>query len=146
MTSERCDVTREAQVKRIRVVAAVIERDGRLLVCQRAAHKRHGGLWEFPGGKLEDGEDDRAALERELREELLVEVIEVGRELFSNDDDGSAFTIAFIPTTISGEPRPIEHQAIRWVNWRDAADIELAPSDRRFVQHVMERQADTAGG
>jgi 8-oxo-dGTP pyrophosphatase MutT (NUDIX family) len=48
------------------VVAAVIERDGRLLVCQRPAHKRHGGLWEFPGGKCDPGESDAEAARREL--------------------------------------------------------------------------------
>ena len=49
-----------------RVVASVIEVDGKLLVCQRPAHKRHGGLWEFPGGKIEPGESDFEAVEREL--------------------------------------------------------------------------------
>ena len=128
-----------AESQRLRVVAAVIERDGKLLVCQRPAHKRHGGLWEFPGGKVEPGEDDRSALRRELSEELLVDVLDVGAELFRNDDHGSTFTIAFIPTTIAGEPQAIEHDAIAWASWEAVADMALAPSDRRFVQHVLER-------
>ena len=57
----------------MRVLATVIRRDGRLLVCQRPSHKRHGGLWEFPGGKVEPGESDLAASRRELAEELGVE-------------------------------------------------------------------------
>jgi len=52
----------------VRVAAAVIERGGRLLVCQRPLGKRHGGLWEFPGGKLHEGEDLLAATTRELSE------------------------------------------------------------------------------
>lgn len=62
----------------IRVVASVIEHEGRLLVCKRPAHKRHGGLWEFPGGKVEPEESDFKAVERELEEELGVRVREVG--------------------------------------------------------------------
>ena len=62
----------------VRVIAAVVWRGDRLLVCQRPAHKRHGGLWEFPGGKVEAGESDAAAARRELREELGVEVTAVG--------------------------------------------------------------------
>src|SRR5690606_20769929 len=62
----------------IRVLAAVIRRDGRWLVCRRPAHKRHGGLWEFPGGKLEPGESLLEAATRELEEELAVRVTGVG--------------------------------------------------------------------
>jgi len=56
----------------------VIERDGLLFVCQRPHHKRHGGLWEFPGGKLEGSEEDEAAVRRELREELNLDLDAVG--------------------------------------------------------------------
>src|SRR5262249_15198793 len=59
-------------------LAAVIERDGRYLVCQRRAHKRHGSLWEFPGGKVEPGESLMQAAFRELQEELGMRATEVG--------------------------------------------------------------------
>jgi 8-oxo-dGTP diphosphatase len=62
----------------IRVLASVIERDHRLLVCRRPLDKRHGGLWEFSGGKVREGESDLEAARRELREELAVEVTGVG--------------------------------------------------------------------
>ena len=66
----------------VRVVAAVIERasdeGARLLVCRRPAHKRHGGLWEFPGGKVEAGEDLLHAARRELAEELALETETAG--------------------------------------------------------------------
>lgn len=122
---------------RIRVVAAVIERDGRLLVCRRAAHKRHGGLWEFPGGKVEPGENDFAALQRELREELDVEVVRVAAETFRRQDPGSNFTIAFVPTAIAGEPEALEHQAIEWAKTEDLQRFDLAPSDAEFVRHLL---------
>jgi len=63
------------------VVAAVAVRRGRVLVCQRAAAKRHPGKWEFPGGKVERGETPARALRRELREELRVDAV-VGREIW----------------------------------------------------------------
>jgi mutator protein MutT len=66
----------------IPVLAAVIRRDGRLLVARRPAHKRHGGLWEFPGGKVEEGESWADAAARERKEELGVDVARTGEPLF----------------------------------------------------------------
>ena len=120
-------------IERVRVVAAVIEREGRVLVCQRPAHKRHGGLWEFPGGKVEEGEDDLTALRRELSEELAVDVVAIGDEIFRNDDAGSHFTIAFIPTVIVGDPQPLEHDAIIWAGDEELESLDLAPSDAMYV-------------
>src|SRR5688572_6631568 len=116
--------------ERVRVVAAVAERDGRLLVCQRPCHKRHGGLWEFPGGKIEVGEDYFSALQRELEEELDVRVISVGEVLFRSDDCGSEFTIVFVPTLIDGDPQPLEHDEIRWTSTIELLGLPLAPSDK----------------
>src|SRR5690242_21147044 len=69
-----------------RVLAAVVLRYGRYLVCRRPAHKRHGGLWEFPGGKLEPGESLLDAANRELTEELNVSVVSVGEPIYSAHD------------------------------------------------------------
>jgi mutator protein MutT len=119
---------------RIRVVAAVIERDGRLLVCQRPAHKRHGGLWEFPGGKVHDGESDFAAVRRELEEELGLDTTSVGRELCSIADPGSEYLIVFVATDASGEPVLREHAALAWTFPSDLAQLPLAPSDAVFAR------------
>jgi mutator protein MutT len=119
---------------KIRVVASVIERGDRLLVCQRPAHKRHGGLWEFPGGKVEDGESDFAAVARELEEELGVRVLGVGGEEFSMADPGSHFVIVFLPVEIEGEPRCLEHAALAWVTEEDLLSLALAPSDLRYAR------------
>ena len=70
-------------------MAAVISRGGELLVCQRPPHKRHGGLWEFPGGKTEPDESDESAARRELREELGVSVVSAEVAEFEAHDPGS---------------------------------------------------------
>ena len=117
----------------IRVVAAVVARGGRLLVCQRPPHKRHGGLWEFPGGKREPGESDADAARRELHEELGVHVRATGAEELAIHDEGSPFLIAFVPVEIDGEPFCHEHTALHWGTLAELAALPLAPSDRRYV-------------
>jgi mutator protein MutT len=117
----------------IRVVAAVVRRYGRLLVCQRPAHKRHGGLWEFPGGKLEPGESILEGARRELAEELDVTVETVGEVEFSIHDAGSSFLIEFHPVQIAGNPRCIEHTALAWVTPHELLTLPLAPSDKQFA-------------
>ena len=126
---------------RIRVVAAVIERAGQYLVCQRPAHKRHGGLWEFPGGKLEPGETVLQGAHRELHEELGVQVTEVGRQLFSIQDPGSVFEIEFHETHITGTPTCLEHQALAWATITELSSMNLAPSDEAFVRFLTEQQS-----
>ncbi len=78
-----------------RVLAAVVRRDETYLIARRPRHKRHGGLWEFPGGKLEPLEDHLSAARRELAEELGIEVLNVGKVLFRQLDPGSEFLIEF---------------------------------------------------
>jgi mutator protein MutT len=121
----------------IQVVAAVIEREGRFLVAQRPANKRHGGLWEFPGGKLKRGEDLFAAARRELAEELGVEVHSVGPIEMSIEDAASPFVINFARTQIVGEPTAREHDSLAWVASTDLLTYELAPSDRRYAASVL---------
>jgi mutator protein MutT len=116
-----------------RVLAAVVRRADTFLVCQRPLDKRHGGLWEFPGGKKEPGESDEDTARRELREELGVDVLSIGDEEFAIGDPGSPFLIAFVPTAITGEPTCHEHTALRWATLDELATMALAPSDRRYV-------------
>ncbi len=122
------------------VLAAVIKRDAHYLTCQRPVHKRHGGLWEFPGGKLEPGETHEQTARRELAEELDVDVQSVGTTLFSAHDPGSEFLIEFVPVTIQGAPRCIEHSAMQWLTIDELTRLDLAPSDRRFVEFLVAGQ------
>ncbi len=115
------------------VVAAVVRRGANFLLCKRPAHKRHGGLWEFPGGKVEESETFLEAITRELEEELGVTVCAVERELFQAEDPGSMFVIHFIEVSIEGEPVAREHEAVEWLSLEAIRSIPLAPSDHAFV-------------
>ena len=121
-------------ISTVRVLACVIERNDRLLICERPAHKRHGGLWEFPGGKVEPGESDFDAASRELAEELGVSVQSVGAVEVSFADPGSEFVIEFLPVSIAGEPRCLEHAGLAWVGEEEALGYALAPTDRQYVE------------
>lgn len=123
------------------VLAAVVQRHERFLICQRPAHKRHGGLWEFPGGKIEVGETDLEAAQRELDEELGVQVLSVGPALFSIADPGSEFVISFVPTVIEGEPQCHEHLDLKWMHLEEVASLPLAPSDCQFVEFLRSVQS-----
>lgn len=125
---------------RVRVMAAVIIRNDRLLMCRRALHKRHGGLWEFPGGKCESGESDEEAVARELREELGVSVLSVGPPWGAIADSGSEFMIVFVPVRIEGEPECLEHAEIRWVTFGELSGMTLAPTDHAFVNKWLPLQ------
>jgi 8-oxo-dGTP diphosphatase len=128
------------ELQTIRVLAAVVVNNGRYLVCQRPPHKRHGGLWEFPGGKLEAGETLLMAAKRELREELDVEVTKVEPMAFSVADADSPFVIEFVPTSIAGTPVCQEHTALTWATLAELDELDLAPSDRQFVRFLLERR------
>jgi 8-oxo-dGTP pyrophosphatase MutT (NUDIX family) len=120
-----------------RVVAAVLERGGRLLLCRRPAGKRHAHLWEFPGGKLLPGETAFDAARRELAEELGVELLRLGRCLLAVPDPGSAFVVEFHEGAFAGDPAPLEHSALAWVAPGELPGYDLAPSDRVFAERIL---------
>jgi 8-oxo-dGTP diphosphatase len=122
----------------IPVLAAVITRSDRLLICERPAEKRHGSLWEFPGGKLEPGESYADAARRELREELGVAVASVGPILFRRYEDGANFEIVFVAVSIEGEPIPTEHSDLAWVEREEILARPLAPCDHAFAIYLTQ--------
>ncbi len=116
----------------IEVVCGVLrDNRGAILACQRPPGARLGGLWEFPGGKVEPDEDPAEALRRELREELDVEV-EVGPALNAVTWPAGDPPIRLLPFLCSlrqGVPRPLEHTEIRWCRLDEAAALAWAPAD-----------------
>jgi 8-oxo-dGTP diphosphatase len=119
------------------VAVALIDVRGRVLIAQRPFDKEHGGLWEFPGGKIEPGESPEAALIRELREELGVTVAAEHLEplTFSSADRGTRHLLLLLYrcNAWQGEARALDAAAIRWVEPEALADFDMPPADRPFV-------------
>jgi 8-oxo-dGTP diphosphatase len=120
----------------MQVVAAVIERDGMILIGQRKRSGRHPLKWEFPGGKVEPGEDPRAALVRELREELGVEA-QAGEMLDAYEfhyGDGPLTELQFYRVTkFAGEPQNLDFEQIVWERPGRLAEYDFLEGDLRFT-------------
>jgi 8-oxo-dGTP diphosphatase len=123
----------------VEVVAAVIMRDGKILIGQRKRGGRHPLKWEFPGGKVEPGEEPRAALTRELREELNVEAL-IGEELDSYEvsyRDGFRFMLHFYRVTqFQGELRNLDFEQIAWEKPERLSDYDFLEGDVTFVSKL----------
>lgn len=123
----------------IEVVAAVIERDGLILACRRRPEKAAGGKWEFPGGKLEEGETHSEALVREIREELST-AIEVTVPLRTDDTMVGESTIRLIclRARLLGDPptQSLDHDELRWVRPSDLPDLDWAAPDLPSVAEL----------
>jgi A/G-specific adenine glycosylase len=121
------------------VTAAVISRDDKVLIACRPPRGLLGGLWEFPGGKLLDGEDLKGCLRREICEELGVEV-EVGTQLGEYRHAYTHFRVtlfAFRCTLLQGEPRPIQATDVRWVLSGDLPQYPMGKIDRQISQTLL---------
>lgn len=125
------------------VVAAVIYRDQNLLLARRKSGKSMAGYWEFPGGKIENGETPEKALTRELFEEFDV-VVSVGKEIATHRHDYEHIKIELIAheTRIeSGELELRDHDAIVWVTPHEARQYKLAPADIPILEHILQTLA-----
>ena len=121
----------------IRVVAGIIEQRHRLLICQRRQDQAFAGKWEFPGGKIFPSETPRAALVRELREELAVET-KIGPEIFrirhQYSEMENRVEISFFWAAVNcGTPRNVCFQQIRWVTRHTLPRYEFLAADRPLV-------------
>ena len=134
------------------VAGAVIDAAGRVLIAQRPAGKHLAGGWEFPGGKLDAGEDRRAGLARELREELGIS-ISTPRPLIRvrhTYDYGGVLIDMWVVRHYRGEPRGLDGQELRWCTPKELEATELLPADGPIVAalRLPERltQASTSCG
>lgn len=119
------------------VVAAVIQHNGRILICQRPRISRHAFQWEFPGGKVEPGETPRDALVRELKEELAIEA-RIGDQLASYDfhyaaADRITHLLFFRVTEFVGEPQNLEFEQIVWEVPSALPSYDFLEGDIEFV-------------
>jgi mutator protein MutT len=119
------------------VVAALIERGGRVLVSQRGQGVGHAGRWEFPGGKREPGESDREALARELREELAVD-LEVGPQVWSTRAGPLVLRFFRCRWAPGLRPRPVGSVQFRWVRHEDLPGLEFPPADDDLVRALAD--------
>ncbi|WP_243073829.1 (deoxy)nucleoside triphosphate pyrophosphohydrolase [Microbacterium sp. SS28] len=117
--------------KQINVVGAVIVRDGTVLCAKRGPLGSLAGRWEFPGGKIEPGETARAALEREIAEELEC-AVDVGDEVTKTAyeyDFGVVTLTTFWCELLEGSPRLTEHAEVRWCLPGELEELDWAPAD-----------------
>ena len=123
----------------VEVVAAVIERDGLILIGQRKPRGRHALKWEFPGGKVEAGEESREALVRELREELGIEA-RIGDQIERYDFSYSAGNVTrlifFHVAEFTGEPVNLDFAQIAWVPRKELPDCDFLEGDVEFVRRL----------
>ena len=125
----------------IKVAAAVIIKGGKILIAKRKKDDKLCNLWEFPGGKLEEGETSQECLKREIREEFDGE-IEVGDFITVNQYKYPHISIelhSYYAFCLRGEFKPLEHQEIRWVLPEELGTFEFAPADIPIVNILMNK-------
>jgi 8-oxo-dGTP diphosphatase len=124
--------------ERIVVVAAVIERDGRFLVARRLTGTHLAGYWEFPGGKVQCGETQQGALQREISEELNTGVSNA-RKIFhtAHSYPERIVELHFYRAELTGEPQPVLGQELRWIARDDLGTLEFPPADAELIDGLI---------
>jgi 8-oxo-dGTP diphosphatase len=123
----------------VTVVAAVIEQEGRYLVTRRPRGVHLAGLWEFPGGKIDEAESHAEALRRELREELGADA-DVLELVFSvgHDYPDRRVELFFYRCRLRGIPRPLLDQEMRWVRRDELPSLEFPPADEELIRRLSQ--------
>ena len=129
----------------IDVVAAILIRDGKLMLAQRPAGKHMGLRWEFPGGKVEKGETPEAALQRELKEELNIETKtgKLYKETIHRYPEKEVRLMFFFTELLGGTPQPVEEAQVGFFSPDEAALLDLADADRTLFEQL---KADITDG
>jgi len=123
------------------VAGALVSLQGHILIAQRPIGKHMAGGWEFPGGKIDKGEAPLAALRRELEEELGIEV-QKSEYLVTCDHeypDRVVHLELWLVTEFKGEPKPLDHQALRWVSVDQLATADLLPADQPLIEALINK-------
>ena len=122
------------------VVAALIWKNNKFMICQRPAHKARGLLWEFVGGKVESGETKEQALIRECKEELniLLSVGDVFMDVVHEYPDIIVHLTLFNATITEGEPQKLEHNDIQWIASNEIPNYEFCPADEEILARICE--------
>lgn len=125
----------------LEVVCGIIKKSsGKILACRRGLERHLGGLWEFPGGKIDIGETPEAALARELQEELGI-TVRVGEPLAATVEwtDGAVSIClrGYFCEIIQGEPHAHEHEEIRWCEISELQNLDWAEADLPLVEELM---------
>ena len=124
----------------VEVVAALIWKNNKFMICQRPAHKARGLLWEFVGGKVEPGETKEQALIRECQEELDITLQTFG-EFFSVIHEYPDITVhltLFNATIAEGEPQKLEHNDIQWITPSEIPNYKFCPADEEILARICE--------
>ena len=121
------------------VVAALIWKNKKFLICQRPAHKARGLLWEFVGGKVEQGETKEQALIRECKEELniLLSVGDVFMDVVHEYPDLMVHLTLFNATIVDGEPQKLEHNDIQWITPIEIPNYGFCPADETILARIL---------
>jgi len=129
----------------IRVVAAALfDSEGRVLIAQRLPGKHMAGRWEFPGGKIDAHETGRDALQRELHEELGIDVLEAARvlELTHDYPERRVHLSLWYVTRYRGDPHGRDGQALKWVAPAQLANQDLLEADQPITEWLLQATAD----
>lgn len=122
-----------------KVIASVIRHNDKVLIAQRAKKDALYGKWEFPGGKMEEGETDHQCLQRELREEFGIEA-EVGDYLctsyFEHKETPMAMIVYWVPK-YSGEMQLLDHQQVKWVTIDELSSYDFPEPDMPIIEKLM---------
>ncbi|MDD2647298.1 MAG: (deoxy)nucleoside triphosphate pyrophosphohydrolase [Eubacteriales bacterium] len=122
----------------LEVVAALVRREGRIMICRRAEGKSNALLWEFPGGKVEKGETMQQAIERECLEELSVTLRagELCAETVCAYPSGEIHLSLISAEIVSGSVKKLEHNDIRWITPSELSDYEFCPADKKLIESL----------
>lgn len=122
-------------MKVVNVAVGVVLRNNACFICKRSANQHQGGKWEFPGGKVEDGETPESALARELKEEIGIECIQF-KPLITIEHDYSDKLVklfTYIVSEFDGEPKGLEGQPFKWVAVESLSELEFPDANTPII-------------